>query len=90
MIGKWFNNFKTKPYQALVSVTKKQDYDITSSTKGDATGLPLAPKNPYRKRPVKLTYDKNEFHAFMLPSEKAFLLGGKLSHIITHKLSLRY
>jgi hypothetical protein len=37
--------------------------------------LPPSPQNPYRKRPVKLVYDKNEYHMFMLPSEKAFLLG---------------
>ena len=40
------------------------------------TQLPPSPANPYRKRPVKLVYDKNEYHMFMLPSEKAFLLGG--------------
>ena len=38
--------------------------------------MPYAPKNPYRKRPVKLIYDKNDFWMFKLPSEKAFLLGG--------------
>lgn len=31
--------------------------------------------NPYKKRPLKLKYDKNEFHAFRLPSEQNFLLG---------------
>ena len=39
-----------------------------------ANQLDEAPRNPYRKRPVKLIYDKNEFHMFRLPSEKAFLL----------------
>lgn len=37
--------------------------------------IPLAPQNPYRKRPVKLVYDMNEYHMFRLPSEKHFLLG---------------
>ena len=37
--------------------------------------MPPAPRNPYRKRPVKLIYDKNDFHMFRLPSEKSFLLG---------------
>lgn len=37
--------------------------------------LPPAPKNPFRKRPVKLYYDPNEYHMFRLPSEKHFLLG---------------
>lgn len=30
--------------------------------------------NPYRKRPLKLKYDKAEFYAFRLPSEQHFLL----------------
>ena len=40
-----------------------------------AEQLPQAPSSPYRKRPVKITYDKNDFHMFKLPSEKAFLVG---------------
>ena len=40
----------------------------------EASELPRAPLNPYRKRPVKLHYSKNDFHMFNLPSEKAFLL----------------
>lgn len=38
--------------------------------------MPHAPKNPYRKRPVKLMYDPNDFHFFKLPSEKSHLLSG--------------
>ena len=41
-----------------------------------AEQLPRAPLNPWRKRPVKLTYDRTDFEMFRLPSEKAFLLGG--------------
>ena len=37
--------------------------------------LPRAPLSVYRKRPVKLIYDKNDYHMFRLPSEKQFLLG---------------
>ena len=35
----------------------------------------MAPRSAFRKRPTKLTYDKNEFHMFRLPSEDGFLLG---------------
>jgi len=49
-----------------------QPYNIGGVT---ANQLPHTPMNPYRKRPVKLVYDKNEYHMFRLPSEKAFLLG---------------
>ena len=38
--------------------------------------MPRAPLNPWRKRPIKLTYSRNDFEMFRLPSEKAFLLGG--------------
>ena len=47
-------------------------YNVDNIT---AEQLPRASANPYRKRPVKLVYDKNDFHMFKLPSEKAFLLG---------------
>jgi hypothetical protein len=40
---------------------------------GDA--LPKAPLNPYKKRPLKLTYNRTEYHTFRLPSEYNFLLG---------------
>ena len=36
--------------------------------------LPLAPRSAFRKRPVKLEYDRNEFWMFRMPSEDAFLL----------------
>ena len=36
--------------------------------------IPKAPINPWRKRPHKLVYDRNEFHMFRMPSEKQFLL----------------
>ena len=36
--------------------------------------MPRAPKSAFRKRPVRLNYDRNEFWMFRLPSENAFLL----------------
>ena len=56
-------------FQELAQV---QPYNVDGIT---SAHVPHAPVNPYRKRPVKLVYDKNEYHEFMLPSEKAFLLG---------------
>jgi hypothetical protein len=43
-----------------------QPYDQDGIT---AASLPRAPVNPYRKRPTKIVYDKNDFHMFRLPSE---------------------
>ena len=42
----------------------------------DPTGLPVAPRSAFRKRPVKLEYDANEYHLFRLPSEDQFLFSG--------------
>ena len=49
--------------------------ELFAATKIDGSNLPRAPKSAFRKRPVRLQYDKNEFYAFRLPSEDAFLLG---------------
>ena len=58
-----------------MSVTLKKNYDITEVHKNTEAGeLPKAPVNPYRKRPLKMVYDKNEFYTFRLPSEQHFLL----------------
>ena len=38
--------------------------------------IPKAPLNPWRKRPVKVTYDPTHYQMFRLPSEKAFLFQG--------------
>ena len=40
----------------------------------NGANLPRAPQSAFRKRPVRLSYDKNEFWAFRLPSENHFLL----------------
>lgn len=58
----------------MKSSSPKQ-YDIMAGVKASGENLPKAPVNPYRKRPVKLAYDKNEFYSFRLPSEHHFLLG---------------
>merc|ERR1719491_309994 len=48
--------------------------NILDSKKLDGSTLPIAPTSAFRKRPVRLHYDKNEYWMFRLPSEKAFLL----------------
>ena len=57
-----------------VASTKFYDIDAGKAVQG-AEHLPQAPRSAFRKRPVTLTYDKNEFHQFRLPSENSFLLG---------------
>ena len=49
--------------------------ELLAGTKIDGSHLPKAPTSAFRKRPVRLSYDRNEFYAFRLPSENAFLLG---------------
>ena len=39
----------------------EQTLDILSATRIDGSNLPRAPKSAFRKRPVRLAYDKNEF-----------------------------
>ena len=48
--------------------------DMTAASRQSAANLPVASASVFRKRPVKLQYDKNEFHMFRLPSENHFLL----------------
>lgn len=38
--------------------------------------LPNAAANPYRKRPVAVTYDHDEYFSYLMPSERAFLYSG--------------
>lgn len=75
MLGKVLQKGRTELYPALLAISSKKTYDITSSYKESGVGLPNAPANPYKKRPMKLVYDKNEYHSFRLPSENHFLLG---------------
>ncbi|CDW89225.1 UNKNOWN [Stylonychia lemnae] len=77
MIGKLLQKTRNDLWQGLIAVSVKKEYNINDAAKNvSGHNLPKAPENPYRKRPLKLKYDKNDYHAFRLPSEQAFLLGG--------------
>ena len=67
-IGGGLNSLFSSKHSSLPQTSAYNIDGITSDQ------LPKAPANPYRKRPVKIIYDKNDFHMFRLPSEKAFLL----------------
>lgn len=75
MIGKAFNNLKNGVSSGAAKVQSQKLYDITQGTTVKTDSLPLAPQSAFRKRPVKLNYDSNEYHMFRLPSEDGFLLG---------------
>ena len=81
-LGKLFMNVRASASNGFRWLyTSNRAYEHPASQPFEHEGvtadqLPAAPKNPYRKRPVKLVYDRNEFHMFRLPSEKSFLLGG--------------
>ena len=49
-------------------------FELFAGAKMDGSHLPKAPQSAFRKRPVSLTYDKNEFYMFRMPSENTFLL----------------
>ena len=51
-----------------------QRAELFAAAKMDGASLPQAPQSAFRKRPVRLSYDKNEFYAFRLPSEHNFLM----------------
>ena len=51
-----------------------QKINIFEATKIDGSNLPPVTKSAFRKRPVRLTYDKNEFYSFRMPSEHHFLM----------------
>ena len=77
MLGKVLQKGRADIYDTLLKISTKRTYDISETMKvapGTGAGLPEVPANPYKKRPLKLKYDKNEFHAFRLPSENHFLL----------------
>ena len=75
MLGKVLQRGRIELYQGLMALSSKKTYDISENFRDKAGDLPNAIANPYRKRPMKLKYDKNEFHSFRLPSENHFLLG---------------
>ena len=75
MIGKFLSKTRQAGAEAIFKVASNKTYDITDATKARAPpSIPEAPRNPYKKRPVKLRYDKNEYWSFRLPSEHHFLL----------------
>ena len=75
MLGKMLKNGRLELYQGLLALSSKKTYDLSANYRESAGDVPHAPANPYRKRPMKLKYDKNEYHSFRLPSENHFLLG---------------
>ena len=48
---------------------------LFADAKINSANLPQAPQSAFRKRPVRLDYDKNEFYTFRMPSERDFFLG---------------
>jgi hypothetical protein len=75
MLGKALQKGRIQLYEGLLAPSSKKTYDISESMRGHGGDLPHEVPNPYRKRPMKLKYDKNEFYSFRLPSENHFLLG---------------
>ena len=61
--------------KAAAAAVSETPLNILDAKKVSAEGLPRAPVSAFRKKPVKLQYDMNEYHMFRLPSEKAFLFG---------------
>ena len=75
MLGKLFEKSRRQVAEGVTNLAVKKTYDLSTDLtgRGEGAGIPHAPVNPYKKRPVKLVYDKNEFHNFRLPSEQHFL-----------------
>lgn len=79
MIGKLLHGSR-KGLGKLVPTTSSKTYDLKETYQRNPEALPIAPANPYKKRPVKLAYDRNEYWTFRLPSEESFLLGSYDKH----------
>ena len=76
MLNKFLRGARGDSFNTMLKLTSTKNYDIMEGTRTHHDlGLPKAPVNPYKKRPVKLKYDKNEYYTFRLPSEQHFLLG---------------
>ena len=76
MLGKILEKSRSSIGNGIYALGSKKTFDMTEFYKHATPGpLPHAPANPYRKRPLKLSYDRNEYHFFRLPSEQGFLLG---------------
>lgn len=77
MFGKVLQRSRGDILDSLTSIASKRTYDLSATLlapTGSAANLPQAPASPYKKRPMKLVYNKAEYYAFRLPSENAFLL----------------
>jgi len=77
MLGKLLQRSRADLFDAMVAASSKKTYDLTDTWReapGTAAGLPKQPANPFRKRPLKLVYDRSEYYSFRLPSENHFLL----------------
>lgn len=76
MLGKLLEKSRSSISNTFAAAQSTKNYDLSKSYQNvSGAALPKAPANPYKKRPLKLKYDKNEFYAFRLPSEQHFLLG---------------
>ena len=75
MIGRRFNAFKTK-FSNTVASTQSSKLHVIDQPAAKDPSLPVAPQSAFRKRPVKLEYDPNEYHMFRLPSESQALFFG--------------
>eukprot|EP00344_Euplotes_crassus_P011259 CAMPEP_0196995796 /NCGR_PEP_ID=MMETSP1380-20130617/1837_1 /TAXON_ID=5936 /ORGANISM="Euplotes crassus, Strain CT5" /LENGTH=142 /DNA_ID=CAMNT_0042411579 /DNA_START=37 /DNA_END=465 /DNA_ORIENTATION=- len=62
------------PSRAFSSFDTIAESDSARSDYDKSYAAPVK-ANPYRKRPTKFTYDKNEFDKFIYPSERRFLYG---------------
>ena len=56
------------------AASRIEKVELYAASKIDGATLPRAPLSAFRKRPVRLSYDKNEFWSFRLPSENNFLM----------------
>ena len=70
MLGKFIGG-ANKRIASRAAFSTQNAYD--NSGVASTEGIPRAPPTAFRKRPVKLTYDKNEYWTFRLPSENAQL-----------------
>jgi len=52
------------------------EYKLPYELRGEH--LPRQKINPFRKKPLKVTYDQSNFSQFLLPSARDFSLGSKI------------
>ena len=71
MLSKMISNATRR---AARSAEVPNQFDLLAASRISSANIPRAPKTAFRKRPVKLEYDQNEYLNFRLPSEDAQLL----------------